>query len=158
MAAASLHSPRRRIGPIAPLLASRTAFFRAVGDQSARGLGRLSFTRGKKSCLWWRKVILYWAESAPASPALICRDSDAWQAGGEKRQMPRVGAFHLLWSIENPCRIGADEKTRTFTPVKEQRPQRCASTNSATSALIRLRWRVCSEAPPRREGGIYAFA
>jgi hypothetical protein len=29
---------------------------------------------------------------------------------------------------------GADEKTRTFTPVKEQRPQRCASTNSATSA------------------------
>ena len=44
MAAASLHSPHRRIGPIAPLLASRTAFFRAVGDQSARGLGPVSYT------------------------------------------------------------------------------------------------------------------
>ena len=33
--------------------------------------------------------------------------------------------------------IGAVEKTRTSTPVKEQRPQRCASTNSATTALIR---------------------
>ena len=32
---------------------------------------------------------------------------------------------------------GAVEKTRTSTPVKEQRPQRCASTNSATTALIR---------------------
>ena len=30
---------------------------------------------------------------------------------------------------------GAVEKTRTSTPVKEQRPQRCASTNSATTAL-----------------------
>ena len=30
--------------------------------------------------------------------------------------------------------IGAAEKTRTSTPVKEQRPQRCASTNSATAA------------------------
>ena len=29
---------------------------------------------------------------------------------------------------------GAAEKTRTSTPVKEQRPQRCASTNSATAA------------------------
>ena len=29
---------------------------------------------------------------------------------------------------------GAVEKTRTSTPVKEQRPQRCASTNSATTA------------------------
>ena len=35
-----------------------------------------------------------------------------------------------------PGQIGADERTRTFTPIKEQRPQRCASTNSATSALI----------------------
>ena len=31
--------------------------------------------------------------------------------------------------------FGAAEKTRTSTPVKEQRPQRCASTNSATAAL-----------------------
>ena len=38
--------------------------------------------------------------------------------------------------FRKPCQIGADERTRTFTPVKEQRPQRCASTNSATSALI----------------------
>ena len=30
--------------------------------------------------------------------------------------------------------FGAAEKTRTSTPVKEQRPQRCASTNSATAA------------------------
>ena len=30
--------------------------------------------------------------------------------------------------------FGAVEKTRTSTPVKEQRPQRCASTNSATTA------------------------
>ena len=30
--------------------------------------------------------------------------------------------------------VGAVEKTRTSTPVKEQRPQRCASTNSATTA------------------------
>ena len=30
--------------------------------------------------------------------------------------------------------IGAAEKTRTSTAVKEQRPQRCASTNSATAA------------------------
>lgn len=29
---------------------------------------------------------------------------------------------------------GADERTRTFTGVTPQRPQRCASTNSATSA------------------------
>jgi hypothetical protein len=34
--------------------------------------------------------------------------------------------------------IGAVEKTRTFTPVKEQRPQRCASTNSATTARLGL--------------------
>src|SRR5690606_30248562 len=32
-------------------------------------------------------------------------------------------------------KFGAVEKTRTSTPVKEQRPQRCASTNSATTAL-----------------------
>jgi hypothetical protein len=32
-------------------------------------------------------------------------------------------------------KFGAAEKTRTSTPVKEQRPQRCASTNSATAAL-----------------------
>ena len=31
-------------------------------------------------------------------------------------------------------KFGAVEKTRTSTPVKEQRPQRCASTNSATTA------------------------
>jgi hypothetical protein len=44
-----------------------------------------------------------------------------------------------------PCRIGADERTRTFTPIKEQRPQRCASTNSATSAhWIRLGWALSS--------------
>ena len=34
--------------------------------------------------------------------------------------------------------IGAVEKTRTSTLVKEQRPQRCASTNSATTALNRV--------------------
>ncbi len=33
---------------------------------------------------------------------------------------------------------GAAEKTRTSTPVKEQRPQRCASTNSATAAQSSL--------------------
>ena len=36
-----------------------------------------------------------------------------------------------------PCSSynGAVEKTRTSTLVTEQRPQRCASTNSATTAL-----------------------
>ena len=32
---------------------------------------------------------------------------------------------------------GATEKTRTSTGVTPQRPQRCASTNSATVALLR---------------------
>ena len=40
--------------------------------------------------------------------------------------------------LGKPGQIGADERTRTFTPIKEQRPQRCASTNSATSASIWL--------------------
>ena len=31
--------------------------------------------------------------------------------------------------------VGAAEKTRTSTHVTGQRPQRCASTNSATAAL-----------------------
>ena len=35
-------------------------------------------------------------------------------------------------------RTGAVEKTRTSTGVTPQRPQRCASTNSATTALARL--------------------
>ena len=34
--------------------------------------------------------------------------------------------------------FGADERTRTFTGVTPQRPQRCASTNSATSARVVL--------------------
>ena len=34
--------------------------------------------------------------------------------------------------------FGAVEKTRTSTLVTEQRPQRCASTNSATTAHIRV--------------------
>ncbi len=38
---------------------------------------------------------------------------------------------HLYRESKN----GADEKTRTSTGVTPQRPQRCASTNSATSAL-----------------------
>jgi hypothetical protein len=53
---------------------------------------------------------------------------------GDKHARKAKGAeFHPRPSL---CQSdhGADEKTRTFTPVKEQRPQRCASTNSATSA------------------------
>ena len=34
--------------------------------------------------------------------------------------------------------FGAVEKTRTSTLVTEQRPQRCASTNSATTAHNRV--------------------
>ena len=41
---------------------------------------------------------------------------------------------------------GAVEKTRTSTPVKEQRPQRCASTNSATTASVASRLLVGSTA------------
>jgi hypothetical protein len=43
--------------------------------------------------------------------------------------------FNRLFLLENLSWIGADKRTRTFTPIKEQRPQRCASTNSAISAL-----------------------
>jgi hypothetical protein len=35
---------------------------------------------------------------------------------------------------------GAVEKIRTSTPVKEQRPQRCASTSSATTAFLQAGW------------------
>ena len=49
---------------------------------------------------------------------------------------------------------GADERTRTFTGVTPQRPQRCASTNSSTSACSG-RWRVFSEAARGRKGGIF---
>ena len=41
-------------------------------------------------------------------------------------------------------KIGALEKTRTSTPLREQAPEACASTNSATRAL-------------RREGGFDLF-
>ena len=57
-------------------------------------------------------------------------DRPRWVDGsGLSRHCLRLG---------KPGQIGADERTRTFTPIKEQRPQRCASTNSATSALIWL--------------------
>ena len=38
------------------------------------------------------------------------------------------------WNTSN----GAAEKTRTSTDFTPQRPQRCASTSSATAALIRI--------------------
>lgn len=50
---------------------------------------------------------------------------------------PAQHIFTMAWGAglaSNGDSSGADERTRTFTPVKEQRPQRCASTNSATSA------------------------
>ena len=59
--------------------------------------------------------------------------------------------------LGNPGQIGADERTRTFTPIKEQRPQRCASTNSATSALIWLGCGGDSEGRGRREGVLWGI-
>ena len=48
------------------------------------------------------------------------------------RDIPRL--FKGLRSLQ--CQeSGAAEKTRTSTHVTGQRPQRCASTNSATAAL-----------------------
>jgi hypothetical protein len=53
---------------------------------------------------------------------------------------------------------GADERTRTFTGVTPQRPQRCASTNSATSARdLKVGRRAYSIGPPRCQGGIRGF-
>ena len=47
----------------------------------------------------------------------------------------RMLSVSYLSSDQHNLRLnGAVEKTRTSTPVKEQRPQRCASTNSATTA------------------------
>ena len=43
--------------------------------------------------------------------------------------------------------IGAVEKTRTSTGFRPQRPQRCASTSSATTALVK-----CAALPVRRPG------
>ena len=63
------------------------------------------------------------------------RDADAGRPAG----MDYLAglAFQLLQGFcEDARNTGAVEKTRTFTPVKEQRPQRCASTNSATAAHI----------------------
>ena len=42
--------------------------------------------------------------------------------------------FYCQFLLIDNGQSGAAEKTRTSTPVKEQRPQRCASTNSATAA------------------------
>ena len=39
-------------------------------------------------------------------------------------------------NVQRRAGSGAIGGTRTLTPVKEQRPQRCASTNSATTAII----------------------
>ena len=49
-----------------------------------------------------------------------------------KRDFPRL--FKSLRSLQFQ-ESGAAEKTRTSTHVTGQRPQRCASTNSATAAL-----------------------
>ena len=43
--------------------------------------------------------------------------------------------FSGLQTIDKTINNGAVEKTRTSTGVTPQRPQRCASTNSATTAL-----------------------
>ncbi len=57
--------------------------------------------------------------------------------GGEKRPIAARATNEKgrILGCSPILAIGADERTRTFTPIKEQRPQRCASTNSATSAL-----------------------
>ncbi len=49
-------------------------------------------------------------------------------------QAEKFGGFNVLAEQQKHETFGAAEKTRTSTPVKEQRPQRCASTNSATAA------------------------
>ncbi len=53
-------------------------------------------------------------------------------------------AFGSVYTLQK--KSGAVEKTRTSTGVTPQRPQRCASTNSATTALSRLGEGLCSEA------------
>ena len=59
--------------------------------------------------------------------------------GFRKNRDPTSGAMDALASDLMVIVInGAVEKTRTSTPFKEQRPQRCASTNSATTARIRI--------------------
>ena len=61
--------------------------------------------------------------------------------GPRRRRRPHQGQV-CLFILGG---VGAVEKTRTSTPVKEQRPQRCASTNSATTAHVWLRPPLLSE-------------
>jgi hypothetical protein len=49
---------------------------------------------------------------------------------------------------------GADKRTRTFTGVTPQRPQRCASTNSAISAHLGLGAAAFSGTACGRKGGM----
>src|SRR6185436_13283899 len=53
------------------------------------------------------------------------------RAGGEDEQGEREKAPHQR---EGYCECGARDWNRTSTPVKEQAPETCASTNSATRA------------------------
>ena len=46
--------------------------------------------------------------------------------------------FNYIGLTKGLRSYGAVEKTRTSTGVTPQRPQRCASTNSATTALITM--------------------
>ena len=78
-----------------------------------------------------------------AAAAGMCGDRLSCRHLAQIFQRFREGKLRLRGEVQTQGQIGADEKTRTFTPVKEQRPQRCASTNSATSALIRALGERC---------------
>ena len=113
-------------------------------DEPGRSAVRFPKETGAKSGVSLRS----WCRNAHIQLAEDVRTQRVAEAG-----LRTAGALKAVL-LELPGRIGADEKTRTFTPIKEQRPQRCASTNSATSASIRLGCGVISRWGCRRKGGI----
>jgi len=104
---------RRRVGPGSPLRGGR-------GDGGG-GRGLLPHLVTPEAVAQPRLSGAYGATDA-STPLTARRNA--------KRPDRPIGAFRV------PLRDGAVEKTRTSTPFLGQRPQRCASTNSATTARI----------------------
>ena len=96
------------------------------------------------------KVERGFLQKDPALPEIVLRVIPASEPQGLD-DLPR--AISAAPARIQSAEIGAVEKTRTSTGVTPQRPQRCASTNSATTARIGLelsplseRLRTCEEA------------
>ena len=75
--------------------------------------------------------------------------------GLQKYQMSRL--LRVNFAVQFRTAIGAVGGTRTLTLVTEQRPQRCASTNSATTAKheagepIEQRFRLAKRKRPKQD-------